>query len=127
MAAQVSDVHGRRLRRDLPLPEPAAGLIRGEQPAGGGGRREGPRRVVLHGELPQGSEPPRAGVGVESSGGGGAGELRGQAAADECRVELPEALRVAGRRRPGLIKPVVFFLVGARKIVHGYMPLLDFF
>jgi hypothetical protein len=108
MAAQVPDVHGRRLRRDLPLLEPA-GLIRGEQSADCG-RREGPRRVVLHGELPQGSEPPR-GVGVESSGGGGKGELRGQAAADGRRVELPEALRVAGRRRQGLIKPVVF-LVG---------------
>jgi hypothetical protein len=108
MAAQVPDVHGRRLRRDVPLLEPA-GLVRGEQSAGGG-RREAPRRVVLHGELPQGSEPPRAGVGVESSGGGGAGELRGQAATDGRRVELPEALRVAGRRRrrrrPGLIKHV---------------------
>ena len=96
MAAQVPDVHGRRLRRGLPLPEPEGAVARGQPP-----RRHISRGRAVHGELPQeGCERRRRGGGgddgVESSGGGGAGELGDQAAADGARAELAEAVELSG-------------------------------
>lgn len=107
-SAQVPDVHGGRLRRRVPVPEPA-GLTcsRREQqrPAPSSRRREAGRAFHRQ-QLPQGSDEQRPGGvgggddgGVESAGGGGAGQLRDQAAARGPRAELAEAVDLAGRRR----------------------------